>query len=225
MQIGQKVFLDFSSVRVPEQQAAQANEMLSSAVEKTMAAFEGSNIDIVLDRPEVGDYTTIDVSNSIQNGAEYLGIAQYDQTFDPSDAGQVRLDNIMKHAQENSLSIDQTSNLVSNTICHETAHTLGLDDNQNPTDTMYGGVSDEIINAPPTFSEAQLDQMTSHAFASNYPLESQPHGFEDYTSDQGDNSNNLADIEHSYDGDNDMSDADNDNSPDYLDDQSPFELL
>ena len=87
MQIGQKVFLDFSSVRVPEQQAAQANEMLSSAVEKTMAAFEGSNIDIVLDRPEVGDYTTIDVSNSIQNGAEYLGIAQYDQTFDPSDAG------------------------------------------------------------------------------------------------------------------------------------------
>ncbi len=166
--ITQKIYLDTSNLYVPESTLEFAQEFYDSVFDKVMDAFSGSNVEIVLEPPTEGPFSTLDLNNIINNSGKYLGIAEFDQTFNPSDNGQVRIDNIMDVAFQDQLPIDQASNLVSNIVCHEAGHLMGLDDTNNPDDIMCGGqITNSDILDPPHFSPDQIQAINTNAVLAN----------------------------------------------------------
>ncbi|TVL97423.1 MAG: hypothetical protein CV087_22350 [Candidatus Brocadia sp. WS118] len=165
--ITQKIFLDFSNVYVPEDSLEMANELFRSAIEKVENAFLGTNVDIVIEKPHAGEYSTLDMTNIAFEGADYLGIAEFDQSFNPSDNGAIRLDNIMDYASNNFLLEEQASNLLANTITHEIGHLMGLDHSNDPFDIMHDGVTQNMLDDPPTFGMEQIQAINTNAVIAN----------------------------------------------------------
>ncbi len=221
----QKVFLDFAGVSVNKDFSQQATEFMSGVIEKVQNAFEGSNVVIVTEQPDSGDYTRIDVTNSIKDGETYLGEADYDTSFDPNDEGVVRLDNLLKVGEDSNLTSYQTSNLVASNICHETAHTLGVDHSDDPSNLMYPSAPSNDLNSPPSFTEGQMSQMDAHAALSNFspddPSAISPFPEEDYSEGRIDDGFNP--LEDDFPVENDESDTIE--PQDAQDDGSLFDLL
>lgn len=165
--ITQTIFLDISNFFVPEYATETAKELIQSSLEKVQNAFVGSNVEFVLEQPTTGNYSTLDLNNIINNTESYLGIAEFDQTFNPNDNGIIRLDNIIDEAYYNNLPLEKASNLIASTITHETGHLMGLDHTTDPADIMHNGLTENMWDSPPSFTSEQMQTINTNAIISN----------------------------------------------------------
>jgi len=166
--ITQTIFLDISNFYVPEFAIETAKELIQSSLGKVQNAFAGSNIEFVLEQPTSGDYSTLYLNNINNNADSHLGIAEFDQTFNPNDNGIIRLDNIIDKAYNNNLPLEKASNLIASTITHETGHLMGLDHTTDPSDIMHNGLTDNMWENPPSFTSDQLQAINTNAVISNF---------------------------------------------------------
>ena len=93
---------------------------------------------------------------------DYLGIATFGLGKVTNQAI-VCIDQVFYASQYASLSHNQLSNLISNTIAHEIGNTLGLDHSALTTDVMHDWLDHNIHSLlPPSFHSSQINMM-NHA--------------------------------------------------------------
>ncbi len=165
--ITQKIYLDTSNLYVPESTLEFAQKFYDSVFDKVMDAFSGSNAEIVFESPAEGPFSTLDLNNIKIDNPDFLGEADFDQTFNPSDKGIIRIDKIMDVAFQDQLPIEQASNLVANTIIHESGHLMGLDHSYESTDIMHDGLTQEMADQPLSFSPEQIQAIDTNAVLAN----------------------------------------------------------
>ena len=68
----QIIFIDFSNLEIPENAVNLANELLTSAINKVELCFSETNIDFVLEKPEVGNFSTISLYDIKIDSGYYL---------------------------------------------------------------------------------------------------------------------------------------------------------
>lgn len=165
----QIVHLDLSHLDIPEGAVDSYYELFNSAYQKILDAFANTNVEIVLEAPESGDYSTLILDNSIIDGSPITGFATFDKSFIPNDNGAVLMGNFfdLEIGEQMDISLEQLANLTANTIAHEIGHLSGLDHVDDPNDLMFPYNNDATLNTPPSFTPDQIQAINTNAVLAN----------------------------------------------------------
>ena len=135
------------------------------AFSKVFSAFRSINVFLTTEPPDFKEwgeeYTRVYVLVD-DSDVDYLGFASFGLGL-VTDLAVVRIDQICNASSLANLTINQLSNLISNTIVHEIGHTLGLDHSDLTTDVMHDGLDHRVHSLmPPSFHGEQITLM-NHA--------------------------------------------------------------
>jgi hypothetical protein len=168
----QKIYLDFSNLYVPADMIELYNSFYASVVDSVKEIYANTNVEIALQPPASGNYTTIHMVNSSEANSHSYGFADLDLTFNPSDQGVVFADHVLEDTVGNG--IDQQVNSMANTVGHEIGHTLGLDHSADPSNLMYHSAENMADNLL-SLSTEQIRAINTNAVVANLEESSREH--------------------------------------------------
>lgn len=136
--------------------------LLLDAFSKLYGAFRSVKVFLTSEAPDAKEwgenFTQVWIFADDQP-VDYLGVATF-QLGKVTNQAIVRIDQVFYASQYTSLSHNQLSNLIANTIAHEIGHTLELDHSALPTDVMHDGLDHTIHSLlSPSFHSSQINMM------------------------------------------------------------------
>lgn len=151
----QIIFLDISQWFIKDSELAQTQLLFTDALAKLSDIFENTDVEITLEKPNA-EHSTLYITSNFDNSDGIIGIAEQDSTGNPNDIGMINYNEISNVVDEYGLDPQQHSNLIANSITHETGHLMGLEHTNDPNDIMHDGMISNMWNETLVFNDAQV---------------------------------------------------------------------
>jgi len=176
----QIIYIDTSQFNVPESRLEEIQEMFSRSYNNLQNSFADTNVELVLVRPESGDYSTMHIVSGLQQDG-ILGLAGQDSlsTGNPNDMGIINFNQLESEFATNALDFSERANLFSNTIMHEIGHLMGLEHNDDPGDIMHNGLTEAMWQSPMEFTPDQINDINSMADLTEQMYDTDPSFYTD----------------------------------------------
>jgi hypothetical protein len=167
MQYVQKVWIDFSNFNYDESAEVHIASFKAEILGQIANAFHGTNVEITIEDPVVGNFKHIDVNNLFSIDPGIHGVAEANTGFSSIGNAHINLQNIFDYCIENDLDPQQGATYIANVITHEIGHLLDLEHTDGDSSVMRAHPMEADWSEPPHFDQHELTQINASAVLAN----------------------------------------------------------